>query len=50
MRYVKASNKAIRQRKSWPSFEESASLKKELVEIATEGANGGAGSAAENPD
>ena len=33
-----------------PSFEESASLKKELLEIATEGANGGAGSAAENPD
>lgn len=32
-----------------PSFEEGASLKKELQEIAADGANGGAGSAAENP-
>lgn len=32
------------------SFEEGASLKKELEQIAEEGPNGGAGSAAENPD
>lgn len=33
-----------------PSFEEGASLKKEMVEIAEAGANGGSGSAAESPE
>lgn len=33
-----------------PSFDEAASLKKELQEIAQEGANGGNGSAAETPE
>ncbi|GLR51893.1 hypothetical protein KYK30_04650 [Shinella yambaruensis] len=33
-----------------PSFEEGASLKKEMVEIAEAGANGGNGSAAESPE
>jgi hypothetical protein len=33
-----------------PSFEDAASLKKELVEIAQGGANGGNGSAAESPE
>jgi hypothetical protein len=33
-----------------PSFEDGASLKKELQEIAKEGANGGAGTAGESPE
>jgi hypothetical protein len=33
-----------------PSFDDAASLKKELLEIAQEGANGGNGSAAESPE
>ncbi|WP_210166309.1 hypothetical protein [Shinella sp. DD12] len=33
-----------------PSFEDGASLKKEMLEIAEAGANGGSGSAAESPE